>query len=328
VQPGVSVVIATYNCGRFLPEAVESVLRQTYRDWELIIVDDGSADDTPGAVQPFLADARVRYHRRRHEGQSLTKNHGVHMTRAPLVAFLDADDVWLPEKLARQVGLFRADPDLGVAFARHVLIDEQGRELATRQPPLPSGGVLNEIFRTNFVCFSSAVVRRAALASAGLFDPRLCLAVDYDLWLRVALRFRFDYVDSPLVKYRTGHASLSRRVEQRLAVVTGIMARFLANAEAARALDRAAVREALAETHYHIALAARERSRLTALGWYLSAVARNPRYFLAWQGLASLALPERCRRWCRRALGRPAHWGERRVATQPRDFSVSRRSQP
>src|SRR5262245_54352300 len=128
MTPAVSVIIATYNYGRFLAGALVSALGQTFRDLEVLVIDDGSTDDTGEAVRPYLADPRVRYHRTEHVGQSAAKDLGVRLARAPLVAFLDADDVWLPHKLERQVALFGADPGLGVVYTRRLLIDENGRD--------------------------------------------------------------------------------------------------------------------------------------------------------------------------------------------------------
>jgi glycosyltransferase involved in cell wall biosynthesis len=312
MNPAVSVVVATYNYARFLGAALESVRRQTFQSYEVVVVDDGSTDPTPWAVKPFLADPRVRYYRRAHAGVAAAKNAGVRLARAPLVAFLDADDVWMPAKLARQVPLFRADPGLGVAYTRRWLIDEAGRRLEYRQPPLFRGQVLRELYRTNFVCFSSAMVRRAALDDAGPFDEGLALAVDYDLWLRVALRHRFDYVDEPLVEYRTGHANLSCRTAERYATALGIMRRFLDEHGGRGLLDPAAIRHAEAETCCHIGLARRSASRLAALRWYVRALARAPGYGPAWRGLLTLPLPEAARRLLRRALGRPVDWAVRR----------------
>jgi glycosyltransferase involved in cell wall biosynthesis len=322
MNPAVSVVIATYNYARYLRAAIESVLRQTFSSFEVIVVDDGSTDPTPSVVRPFLTDPRVCYHRTGHSGVAAAKNTGVRLSRAPLVAFLDADDTWMPAKLARQTALFRADPGLGVAYSRRWLIDEQGRRLEYEEPPLFRGRVLDELFRTNFVCFSSAMVRRAVLDEAGSFDEELALAVDYDLWLRVALRHRFDYVDEPLVEYRTGHANLSSRTEERLVTALGIMRRFLDDFGGRDVLDPIAIRYAEAETCYHIGLVRRPVSRLAALPWYLRALVLAPGYGPAWRGLLSLPLPESARRLLRRALGRPVDWSVRRPLEEAREGTV------
>jgi glycosyltransferase involved in cell wall biosynthesis len=312
MTPAVSVVIATYNYGRYLALALDSALGQTFTDLEIIVVDDGSTDETSEVIRPYLRLPRVRYYRTNHVGQPAAKNVGIRLALAPLVAFLDADDLWLPAKLERQLPRFRCDPRLGVLYSRRLLIDEDGRELEGHQPQLHRGWVLEPMFLDNFVCFSSAIVRRAVFDTVGMFDETLALAIDYDLWLRVALHYPFDYVDEPLVQYRTGHANLSRRVEERLATVNTIMERFLDKHGGRGVLDPGVVRRARAETCCHLALARRQRSRLAALPWYVRALALWPGYGRAWRGLASLPLPETVRRWLRRALGRPEDWQVRR----------------
>jgi glycosyltransferase involved in cell wall biosynthesis len=315
MTPAVSVVIAAYNYGRYLDGALASVLGQSLRDLEVIVVDDGSTDDTGEVVARFLSDDRVRYERTNHVGQSAAKNTGIRLARARLIAFLDADDLWLPTKLEKQLALLKTNPALGVVYSRRSLMDESGRPLEYEQPALFRGRVVDAMFRNNFICFSSAVVHRRVFKHLGFFEESLALAIDYEFWLRVASSYAFDYVDEPLVQYRTGHASLSRRTEERLKVAFAIMRRFQGTEEGRRLLRAATVREATAETCYHIALAVRSRSRLAALPWYVRCLALSPRYGLAWQGLASLPLPEAARRFVRMSLGRPADWAVRRPIT-------------
>jgi glycosyltransferase involved in cell wall biosynthesis len=308
MRPTVSVVIATYNHGRFLSAAIASVLAGTFADFEIIVVDDGSSDDTAEVIFPYLADRRLRYYRKAHQGLSAARNLGIRFAQAPLLAFLDADDLWLPEKLEKQLALFRRDPGLGVVYARRLLIDEEGEPIDCQDPQLYRGHILPEIFRRNFVCFSSAVVRAAVFRKVGLFDEELPLAMDYDFWLRAAREFRFDYVDRPLIKYRTGHASLSQRIEERLAMVDGIMRRFLDRQGGRKLVKPLVVRQARAELFYHMSVLRRQRSRLSALPWIMRSLTLCPGYGLAWKGLAALPLPETVRRWVRRALGRPVNW--------------------
>src|SRR5262249_29391250 len=152
---------------------------------ELLILDDGSEDDSFAVARTFRRDPRVRLFRMPHLGQGVTKNHGIFHSRFPLVAFIDADDLWRPTKLERQGALLREPPGGEVVFSRRVFL--RGTELAEdRAPPPPRGEVLAPLFRNNFVCFSSVVVRRRALEYAGVFCPELPLAIDYDLWLRLA----------------------------------------------------------------------------------------------------------------------------------------------
>ena len=308
MTPAVSVVIPTYNYGHYVAGALKSALRQTCADLEVIVVDDASTDDTAAVVRPYLADARVAYHRVPHGGVSAAKNQGIHLARAPLVAFLDADDLWLPRKLERQLAFFRADPELGVVYARRVLMDQDGRAVPYVQPTLHRGDVVRPLFLTNFVCQSAAVVRRAVFAEVGLYDERYPPSEDWDLWLRAALRYRFDYVDEPLVRYRVGHASLTKRSGARLLTRLEVMRRFLDERGGRKLLPAALVRQAWADTYVNLALAWRTHSPWEALKFNLKATAACPRFLPAWKGLATALVPERGRRWLRRALGRPVDW--------------------
>jgi glycosyltransferase involved in cell wall biosynthesis len=308
MTPTVSVVIATYNHGRYLGGALDSVLSGAFSDIEVIVVDDGSNDETAEVILPYLADRRVRYYRTGHQGLSAARNLGIRFAHGPFIAFLDADDLWLPEKLRRQIALFRRDPGLGVVYARRLVIDAAGGPVDYQEPPLHRGNILKEIFRRNFICFSSAVIRAAVFRRVGPFDEQLPLAMDYDFWLRTARSYRFDYVDEPMVKYRTGHASQSQRIEERLVLVDGIVNRFLEERGGRRLVSPALVRQTRAELYYHMSVLRRQRSRLAALPWIVRALGLCPGYALAWKGLAALPLPESVRRWVRRGLGRPVNW--------------------
>ena len=306
-SPAVSVVLPTYNYARFLPGALDSVLAQTFTDFEVLVIDDGSTDGTAEVVRPYLADPRVHYRRVANGGPSRARNLGIGLARAPLIAFLDADDQWLPTKLDKQLALFRRDPSLGVVYTRRRLVDEEGYELEWREPALHRGNVLEALFTANFVCLTSCLVSRRVFATVGLFDEALRQSEDYDLWLRVAERFRFDYVDEPLVHYRVGHASISRHMDERFRTVMVILGRFLERRRLAP-LPRARVRAKLTSLYAEFGLKLRDRSRLRALGWYARSLWVNPVYGPAWTGLGSLFLPERARRLVRRALGRPEDW--------------------
>jgi glycosyltransferase involved in cell wall biosynthesis len=291
MSPRIGIVIATYNYGRFLTAALDSVLAQTLASWEAVIVDDGSTDETVDVVRPYLSDPRIRYHRTEHVGQPQAKNIGIQLTSAPLVAFLDADDLWLPEKLERQIALFDHDPELGVAYSARSWMDENGHALDRPKPTLHRGYVLPQMFKDNFVCFSSAMVRRAIFTEVGMFNEQIPLAIDYDLWLRIAVQHRFDYVNEPLVAYRTGHANLSRRAEERLLVALEIMRRFLNHPGQRRALDPGVVRRAYAETYAHVGQCRLAVSRRSALPWALRAVVKDPGCGVAWKLWAKACLP-------------------------------------
>jgi O-antigen/teichoic acid export membrane protein/GT2 family glycosyltransferase len=310
MSPSVSVVIATHNYGRYLGAALDSALGQTFRNTEIIIVDDGSTDDTSAVVQAYCADERVTYHRLDRQGQPRAKNFGIRMSCAPLIAFLDADDIWLLDKLERQVPLFDADPDVGMVYSRRLVMDAEGWELEYKQPQLYRGWVLPRIFRSNFVCFSSSVVRRSVFEAVGGFDESIGLAIDYDLWLRVALHYRIDYVDAPLVRYRTGHASLSRQKRERVMTAQEIVRRFLDERGGREALPHALVQRTLADLCCDMGgvVKGSERAR-----WFLRALRHRPLHGTAWHALLTCWWPSQLRGWVRHVLGKPDWERPRRI---------------
>jgi glycosyltransferase involved in cell wall biosynthesis len=210
--PLVSVVIPTYNRAATLLRAVDSVLAQTWPAFELLIVDDASTDDTAARIAPYLG-GRVALHRRpRNGGATAARNAGIAAARGTYVAFLDSDDEWLPEKLARQVALFEAGPpDLGLVYAGlWQLVDGRPPVLV---PPRQRGRVHEALRWRNLIGTASGVmVRRSVLLATGGFDERLPACEDWDLWLRIARDHRVDAVPEPLLRYHDGNGDrLSNR---------------------------------------------------------------------------------------------------------------------
>lgn len=291
--PAVSVVIATRNYGRYLAGALRSVLAQTHSDLEVIVVDDGSTDDTPVVVRPYLSDPRISYHRTDGLGQPRAKNLGVRHARGPLIAFLDGDDEWRPTKLERQLPLFQ-DPAVGVVYSRRTTMGPDGNELPTTPTELVRGRVFEAVLIRNCVCFSSVVVRRDVFEAVGLFDPKLPLAIDYDLWLRVARHYTFDYVDEPLVRYRTGHANLSSRLSERVGIVLGIVRRALNRRGGAEDVTAKAIAESWASPCRALAYVTRQSSPMQAIPWYARAARHDGRWLHSLRGMAG-ALIKRSR---------------------------------
>lgn len=289
--PIVSIVMAAKNYARFLPMAVESVLSQTFTQWELLIVDDGSTDHTPEAVRPFLPHARVRYFRSDKLGQPRAKNLGLRLSRGEFIAFLDADDAWEPTKLEKQLALFQKQPELGVVFCRRSLIDEQSRPLPMKlSPPPPRGRILDRMFVQNHVCFSSVVVRRVVFSHVGAFDPQWDLAIDFDLWLRVAKHYAFDFVDEPLVRYRTGHGNLSKKLLDRVDTALSIMHRAEEQFRVNEQVPAAMRAEAYASTYRTMGYVLRGSEPLTAAKWYLRSLRWPADPMLSVKGLLACVL--------------------------------------
>lgn len=211
--PLVSVIMAAYNAERFIARAIASVLKQTYARWELIVVDDGSTDGTAEVVRGF-SNEHIQYLRTANRGPSAARNAGIDAARGEIVAFLDADDLWFPEKLAAQVSAMEADPGAGLCYTRVRTIDEAGRAIATprhSRAALPEGDCLDRVLVRNLTVTSSVILRRAALDRAGRFDENLLGPEDWDLWRRVAVHYRFLRVPRILAAYRMTGGTVSGR---------------------------------------------------------------------------------------------------------------------
>jgi glycosyltransferase involved in cell wall biosynthesis len=214
--PRVSVLIAAYNAAAFLQPTLDSVLGQTFADFEVLVIDDGSRDDTAGVVRRTMdADPRVRLIVQENHGLSATRNHGIRAARGALIAFLDHDDLWHPEKLAAQVAVLDADQRTGVVSCYSALIDEAHCCLGWRFGGAADGDVYAEMLEWDVVSGGSvALVRRAALEAVGPFDESLAIREDWDMWIRLARRHRFATVPRVLVGYTRKAGNASRDYER------------------------------------------------------------------------------------------------------------------
>ncbi len=203
MPPLVSVIIPNYNYGRYLGQAIDSVLAQSYRPVELLVIDDGSTDGSDEVVRRY--GERVRWLRQGRGGVSAARNRGAQESRGGLLAFLDADDRWLPAKLERQVARWLAEPTLGLVHCGVELIDETGRHLSFGLDGV-AGWVAKDLllFRRATVVTggSGALVTREAFEAVGGFDPRLSTSADWDFYYRIAMRQRFGFVPEALVQMR------------------------------------------------------------------------------------------------------------------------------
>lgn len=209
--PLVSAVIPAYNCERFIAETIRSVLGQTYRDVECIVVDDGSTDGTARVVEAF--GDRVRLVRQANAGPSRARNTGVAAARGEYVAFLDSDDAWLPEKLERQVPLLQSRPELGLVYTGIYFADETLTPTSVMLPPDGRRALRNTLLLELPVIPLSmtGVMPTRAFHEVGGFDEQLSNASDWDFTCRVAAAFPVEGVQEPLALYRLHGASQLHR---------------------------------------------------------------------------------------------------------------------
>jgi glycosyltransferase involved in cell wall biosynthesis len=214
--PAVSVLMSVHDGARWVGAAVASVLGQTDGDLELVVIDDGSTDATPDLLAA-VRDPRLTVHRQPRTGLTRALNRALGLARAELVARLDADDVALPPRLARQRAFLAAHPEIGLLGTAAREVDESGTAVREVRPPSDDAGLRRALIRANPFVHSSIMARRALLAQAGGYDASLAVAQDYDLWMRLARLTRLATLDEVLVVRRLGPGRISvEREEDRL----------------------------------------------------------------------------------------------------------------
>lgn len=223
-EPLVSVIIPCYNVAEFVQDAVNSALDQTYRNLDVVVVDDGSTDHSLQVLQ-FLErrrnDSRLRVIVQRNRGLSGARNTGLRHAHGELIAFLDADDMWSPDKIARHVALMAADHRIGLSFSESLYLQENGRPTGAVLSTRKLEPTLHDMLRRNhFGNGSSVVARRQCFELAGAFNEQLSSCEDYEMWCRIlwASSYKAVGIPLPLTRYRLRHSSLSfnaaRFVEQ------------------------------------------------------------------------------------------------------------------
>jgi glycosyltransferase involved in cell wall biosynthesis len=208
-MPAISVIIPTHNRASYLREAVDSVLAQDFRDYELIVVDDGSTDDTVEILETRPVTKKIF---QQHSGVSAARNTGISQSTGTFVAFLDSDDLWLPTKLRTQMAFFANHPQALICQTEEIWLRNGVRAHPKKRHRKRNGMIFEPSLDLCLVSPSAVMMKRRLLDDVGWFDERLPACEDYDLWLRIACRLPVNLVQSPLVIKRGGHRDqLSRR---------------------------------------------------------------------------------------------------------------------
>ena len=208
----VSVIIPTYNSAKYIRNALESVLSQTYSNFEIVVVNDGSTDNTDEILRPYFD--RIIYMEQKNTGPAAARNVGIQHAKGDFIAFLDADDIWLPLKLKKQMRVFHENPNVGLVYSRNVEFDhETGKEVLVSPPKVFSGRVFDELLLEGFILLSTVIISKPVLKDVGGFDPDLHTAEDTNLFLRIAKRYSVLGMEDILVRKRKHAANLSDRVD-------------------------------------------------------------------------------------------------------------------
>jgi glycosyltransferase involved in cell wall biosynthesis len=248
----VAVIIPCYDAAPYLVRALESVFAQTYRDYCVYVIDDGSNDDTPAVLRPYAG--RIVSLKQEHSGQAAARNHGIRLSDSPYIAFLDADDEWLPDKLERQVAIFREAPRKGMIYS-DCFTSGDGRTAGSyfAQIGIPTGGRVFERFLKGCDVYTpTVIVRRECLLDVGLFDETLPFGEDYNLWLRIAARWEVGVIPEVLAIRHVTPGSLSRTTsrEQVARNVITVFKKLLGACPNLTFDERHALRVAIGWRHY------------------------------------------------------------------------------
>jgi glycosyltransferase involved in cell wall biosynthesis len=277
-MPLISVIIPAYNAQKTIRETIESVLNQTFKDFELIVIDDGSQDSTVEIVSAF-SDPRLRLFSYPNAGVSATRNRGLAQANSEFISFLDADDLWTPDKLEAQLKALQANPQAAVAYSWTDWIDESSQFLRPGGRITVNGNVYDKLLLRDFVeSGSNPLIRRQALAQVGGFEQSVSPAEDWDMWLRLAACYEFVIVPSPQILYRISPGSASFDVWKMETASLQVIERAFAQApESLQKLKR----EVLGNRYKYLTLKAMEgppegRRGLVAARFFLQALSNDP----------------------------------------------------
>lgn len=271
-HPLVSVIMPVHNRETSVARAIKSVLAQTYRNFELIVVDDGSSDGTRNVVERFCPP--VTLITQAHAGAYVARNLALRYARGELIAFIDSDDAWMPDKLALQVPLMRR-PEVGLVFgdAIHVKAPQDGAPhtglTSFRIAPPQRGRAVNHFASCNFVPTCTVLVRRSCLEEIGGFSEANQVSADYLAWFRIALRHELDFVDRPVIEYTVHADGVSFDLGRSLAARIDLFSQELA--QATDPGTRRLLRRLLFNLSLSLALAVpRGRARKVSHPWRLA----------------------------------------------------------
>lgn len=229
-MPLISVVIPVYNGEKTIRETIKSILNQTFADFELIIINDGSQDSTLKAISTFQ-DPRIKVFSFLNAGLAASRNRGISLASGDYISFIDADDLWTPDKLEAQIEALKANPEVAVAYSWTDYIDESGRFF--RQGPhfTFSGDVFARLLLSDFVGNgSNPLIRKEVFTKTGGFDESLNAVEDWDMWLRLAARYEFVAVPYPQILYRQSPSSMSANPQKMEVASLRVIDRALAEA--------------------------------------------------------------------------------------------------
>jgi glycosyltransferase involved in cell wall biosynthesis len=217
MEPKISIIIPTYNRAGLLPQALTSALKQSFSDFEILILDDASTDDTYQRISSFLEDPRVRYIKHpQNIGISANRNYGISIAKGTYIAMLDSDDLWLDEsKLSRQSEILDTHPDIGIVGTYVKIIDKEGKETGKISTHAADASIRRSMMFRNQFFQSSILMRKETLVDAGNYDEKIPIWEDYELYLRIGKLHQLRNIPEFLTAYRDHDSNISKESEEK-----------------------------------------------------------------------------------------------------------------
>lgn len=285
----VSIITPTYNRAHYLKYAIKAALEQTYINFELIVVDDGSTDGTASLMENFLTDDRIKYVKTDNHGQAAARNTGISYAQGEFISFLDSDDRWFADKLEKSVNVLNGNPQVDILYGDRLTINSNGDVTSSYNMKRYSGNITKYLLRDNCVSFSTTIVRKKCFDEMGSFLSSDRLNEDYELWLRFSTRYQFYYLKDYLSYYRISDGQLSASVTERLEANELLLKTFLESHS--ETLSQQDIKNGWA--HFYTRKGdylASKGSNYTALENYTRALGYNLWLLYPWKSIAKIPL--------------------------------------
>jgi glycosyltransferase involved in cell wall biosynthesis len=231
-MPKVSVIIPAYNVEKYICETLDSVLGQTYSDYDVIVVDDGSTDQTASILKQYITKypKKIRLIQKENAGPAKARNVGIRASNGEYIAFIDADDLWLPEKLENQVGYFEKQTEqVGMVYTNAKKFDQQGIWTLPKRyrKEKVEGWIYKDLLKDNMIPNQSVMVRRSCFDEVGFFEESLDIIEDHDMWIRIAKKYEIAFLEETLSLYREHSQGRSKATEKTMNRKIGVMEKHL-----------------------------------------------------------------------------------------------------
>ena len=275
MNPKVSICVPTYNRKDYLRESLDSIFAQTYKNYEVVVVDDGSTDGTAEMLEQ--SDYPLRYHRQKNSGDAAARNKLIKLAKGEFITFLDSDDLLMHDAVDRMMKVMQAEGGDAIVYGSYLRIDQNGQVYGKFKTRLYSGQITKHLFQNIFVYSCGSMFPKKALETANGFDTSLPVCSDYDLWLRLSQKYRFVALAEPTFKRRRHTGNLSASSAENRIMELKVLDRFYYERGGKKIVPKSIAMHRLSDEEYRVGLAAiRERKMQIAREYFKKSFRRRP----------------------------------------------------